>query len=166
MNFYGERKTVLASTNGISYEFYVSGCNNGKGYCKGCHSEHTWYSNFGIPMTKEWYDNKIVEMKNRGEFKFDNINLLGGEPLDSSETDIRYFCDRFRQDFPSKGFWLYTHFTEEDIKEKFIFVYELFDYIKVGKFDINKLSDYHKSNDIYLSSTNQYIIKTKGQSCY
>jgi len=159
LRFYGDRKTVLASTHGIAYEVYVTGCNHGRGYCYGCHSEHTWDPNEGVLMTKEWYDDFIKSMKERGSFKFDNINLLGGEPLDSSEEDIIYFCNRMKSAFPKKNLWLYTHFTEEELKNKFNYVFNLFDYIKVGKFDINQLSNDYSSEGIYLASTNQYIIK-------
>lgn len=155
IRYYGKRECVLASTNGIAFEIYVAGC---KGYCEGCHSPHVWNFNQGRLMDNEFYDELIEYMKSK-EWQFDNIVLIGGEPLDNKKEDIINFCNVMKDNFENKDLYLYTHFELEEIDEE---IKQCFNYIKTGKFDKNKYSDEYYSNGINLKSINQKMNK-KGE---
>ena len=153
MNYYGKREAVFASTNGVAYEIYLTNCNNGKGYCDGCHSPHLWEKDQGKLIDEEFYEKMIDYMGNK-EWQFDNIAILGGEPLDNPKEEILDFAERMK--IFNKPLWLYTHFELDEINEE---IKQVFDYIKTGKYDVTKLDDDHRSYGIYLMSRNQKINK-------
>ncbi|HHX67014.1 MAG TPA: 4Fe-4S cluster-binding domain-containing protein [Gallicola sp.] len=150
MNYYGKREGVLASTNGIAFEIYVVGC---EGYCKGCHSPHLWDKNQGVLMDEEFYNSLISYMKEK-EWQFDNIVLLGGEPLDNPKKKILEFVEKMK--IFNKPLWLYTHFELNEIDED---IKQSFDYIKTGKYNENLRNDNYISRGVGLISTNQKINK-------
>lgn len=152
MNYYGKREGVLASTDGIAFEIYVSGCN---GYCKDCHSKHTWDFNQGILMDDYFYNEVFKIMQNK-EWQFDNIALLGGEPLDNDKKDIINFAKKMKSYFENKKLYLYTHFELNEINDE---IKKHFDFIKTGKFDEKKYNDEYCSNGVYLKTTNQKMNK-------
>lgn len=150
MNYYGKREGVLASTNGIAFEVYCVGC---QGYCEGCHSPHLWDKEQGIIMDEEFYNLLISYMKEK-EWQFDNIVLLGGEPLDNPKEEVLEFVKKMK--IFNKPLWLYTHFELNEIDED---IKQSFDYIKTGKYE-ELLKNYnYSSRGICLMSTNQKINK-------
>lgn len=157
MNYYESAFPVFASSDGIAYEIYLAGCH---GYCPGCHSPHTWDFNAGIPIEEEI--EKLVDDMKKREDQFDNIVILGGEPLDNSQYELAIFAFILRVRFPDKILYLYTHFDEETVREKFPFVLNYFDYIKVGMYDETKPNTEKKRDplvNVTLATTNQYFIK-------
>jgi organic radical activating enzyme len=106
-------------------------------------------------MDENFYKELIDYMKPK-EWQFDNINLLGGEPLDNSKQDILSFCKIMKQYFPDKKFYIYTHYELKDIDND---IKQQFDYIKTGKFDKSKYSDEYYSSGINLKSINQKMNK-------
>ncbi len=151
MNFYADYKYSLASSIGIGYEIYLSGC---KGYCKGCHSDHTHDFNAGVKIDDNFINDFIAKIKKEGSFKFDNFVLLGGEPLDNPTSEVLYFMNKLKDNFSNKKFWLYTHFELNEIDNE---IKSFFDFIKTGKFDIDNIDENYKSRGINLISPNQKI---------
>lgn len=156
LNYYESAFPVFASSDGIAYEIYLAGCH---GYCPGCHSPHTWDFNAGIPMQEE-IEKLVKDMENR-EDQFDNIVILGGEPLDNFQWEIENFAATLRECFPDKKLYLYTHFDEDTVRDRFPFVLDYFDYIKVGMYDSDSLNKENKKDpltNVILASNNQYFI--------
>jgi len=151
MRMYGEKQYSLNESNNISYNFYTSGC---KGYCEGCHSHHTHSFEEGTLVDDLWYTTKLEEMCEYKSWKFENIVLLGGEPLDNNVKDVCKFYDNMKETFSDKAIWLYTHFELNEISKE---IKTRFDFIKTGMFDINNISDDYRSNGISLVSSNQKI---------
>lgn len=156
MNYYESAFPVYASSDGIAYEIYLAGCH---GYCKGCHSPHTWDFNAGEPL----YDiiESLVKDMEKKEKQFDNIVILGGEPLDNMRYELENFSAVLRECFPTKKLYLYTHFDENTVRTRFPFALKCFDYIKVGMYQSDNLNT-EKIKDpltgVVLASKNQYFI--------
>lgn len=82
--------------------------------------------------------------------------VFGGlEPFDSSE-DLQCFIMNFRYNHPDP-IVIYTGYTEEEVKEKFnwIFLYENI-IIKFGRFIPDQPSHYDEVLGVQLASPNQY----------
>lgn len=154
MNYYGKREGVLASTDGVAFEIYVAGCKHHP--CEDCHSPHTWDFNQGVHMDDGFYDALLDYMEPR-HWQFDNIVLLGGEPLDNPKDEIINFCE-YMQLF-KKPLWLYTHYELDEIDEE---IKQCFDYIVTGMFKKDLYSDTYLSRGVQLKSTNQKVNK-KGE---
>ena len=157
MNYYESAFPVFASSDGIAYEIYLSGC---RGYCPGCHSPHTWDFNGGTPIQDIFW--KLIGDMQRREKQFDNIVILGGEPLDNSQLEIEKMAFALRAIFPTKKLYLYTHYDEAAVRKNFSFVLHDFDYIKVGMYDDTQLN-WDKKKDpltnVVLATRNQYFIQ-------
>lgn len=151
MNYYGKREGVLASTDGVAFEIYVAGCKYHP--CEGCHSPHTWDFNQGRPMDSDFYS-ELLEYMSSKEWQFDNIVLLGGEPLDNPVEDVIYFCDCMK--IFNKPLWLYTHYELSEISSE---IKDAFDYIVTGMFQKENYSDTYLSRGVQLKSTNQKVNK-------
>ena len=161
MRYYESAYPVFASTDGIAYEVYISGC---KGYCEGCHSPHTHDFDAGLDLE----DNDVLTaLLHDIRVKYDdgelnNIVIISGEPLDQPIDVLLAFLHILNHEFPKCEFWMYTHFEEEDIHNQFSEVLDYLDYIKCGKFDKDKYSREgfaDKLTGIRLASSNQYFIK-------
>jgi len=50
MNIYSIKNSSIHETDKLSLNIYISGCH---GYCKGCHSDHTWDFNSGSELVLE-----------------------------------------------------------------------------------------------------------------
>ncbi len=153
MNLYGTKKFSMNETSGVSYNFYISGC---RGYCLGCHSDHTHDFTNGQNMDVEWLFNQIIEMKKLRSFEFEHICILGGEPLDHPEWEIAWLAETLKKHFPDKPLWLYTHFELFEVSQR---IRDCFDYIKVGAFDKNKKVSSYISHGVHLVNKSQMICK-------
>lgn len=160
MRYYESGYPVYASSNGIAYEVYLSGC---KGYCKGCHSPHTHDFNVGRDLNDRLVLSSLIEdikmRYDRGEV--DNIVIIGGEPLDQPLNELLDFIDRLNDSFPKCEIWLYTHFDESEVRTRFSSIIDNVDYIKCGRYDESlRSSDYRDPlTGIALATSNQYFIK-------
>lgn len=153
MNYYESAFPVFASSNGVAYEIYLAGCH---GYCKGCHSPHTWDFDAGTPMSE--IQNKLIWDIHKQDKWCDNIVVLGGEPFDHGQEFID-FTTVLDKEFPDKMIYVYTHFPEEWVKGQDL---RHIDYIKVGKYDETKLNKEIVKDPltgVALVSSNQYFIK-------
>lgn len=161
MRYYESAYPVYASTDGVAYEVYLSGCN---GYCQGCHSPHTHDFNAGLDLNDTLVFGRLVnDIKckyDRGEL--DNIVIIGGEPLDQPEHELLDFLDVLSTSFPDCKLYLYTHFSEDEVRTRFSSILDDVDYIKCGKYDASKPNDQNQRDSltgVTLATTNQYFIK-------
>lgn len=158
MNYYTSSFPVLASSTGVSYEIYLSGCYQN---CKGCHSSWTHDFSAGQVMDKD-FTTKLMNDLSKKSPLYDNIVILGGEPMDQDLTELVEFLQLIRDTLPAKGLWIYTSYERDEIPEP---VVDLVDYFKCGKFDIDKLNPdskkgwYDDEHGLYLATSNQYISK-------
>lgn len=151
MNLYNIKKSSINETNGVSLNLYLSGCH---GYCPGCHSDHTWDFNSGEELIISSLVNYINDIPS---FQFDNICVLGGEPLDQPEEEIVELLKALKTNFPTKSLWLYTHFEEFEVSQE---VKDNLDYLKTGMY-LKDLPEAKVQYGVYLASNNQVIHKLK-----
>lgn len=152
MNIYNIKEAALNETSGISFNIYLSGC---KGYCPGCHSDHTWDFSAGSLLN----NNDLVEyIKDIPDYKFDHICILGGEPLDNPKTEVIELLKTLRKTFSNKPLWLYTHFELEEVDPDIL---DELDYIKTGDFRIDIDPPEKDYFGVFLASHNQKIHKLK-----
>lgn len=151
MNYYKSAFPVYSSSDGIAYEIYLAGC---KGYCEGCHTPHTWDFKAGVLMSE--IQDKLIADMGKVSHQFDNIVIMGGEPLDHGE-ELELFLEKLDSEFPDKNIYLYTHFEIGEIGKN---VFKWVNYIKCGKYMG------HLPNDkpdplvnVTLASSNQYFVK-------
>lgn len=161
IRYYSSAYPVYASSNGIAYEIYLAGC---RGYCVGCHSPHTHDKNLGTPMEEvldKLYDS-IDKWYNRGFI--DNLVILGGEPLDNSDLELKEFLNNLKIRYPNCKLWLYTHFEIDEVRRTHPETLKVLDFIKCGKFEQDKFSEEgfrDSSTGVILATSNQYIINLK-----
>jgi len=128
-------------------EIYFRGCL--PPHCEGCHN--AGLQEFSVFDNIEDYK-KIIEMKiATGMIK--EIWLLGGEPLDQNRDQFYNFI-KFLKTFDIK-LWLWTKY---DNINKIPFL-EMFDYVKMGRYNKNLESYIDERFDIELASSNQKIIE-------
>ncbi|MDA3854669.1 MAG: 4Fe-4S cluster-binding domain-containing protein [Candidatus Woesearchaeota archaeon] len=153
MNIYNIKESSLNETSGISLNIYLSGC---KGYCEGCHSDHTWDFNSGSELILCDLIDHLYTVK---DFTFDHICILGGEPLDQPVFDLINLCKALKETFESKPLWLYTHFELDEISENLLECGYV-DFIKTGKYE-KDLPEAEEQYGVFLASNNQVIHKLR-----
>lgn len=149
MNIYNIKKSSLSETDGISLNIYLSGCH---GHCEGCHSDHTWDFNGGSKLNN---NDLVAFIKEQKDFTFDNICILGGEPLDQPLDELAILLQRLKEEFPSKPLWLYTSFRFMQVPSE---IKESIDYLKTGKY-LMKRPAAKEQYGVFLASNNQVIHK-------
>ena len=161
MHYYESAYPVLASTDGVAYEIYLSGC---RGYCPGCHSPHTHDFSVGLDLNDSTIMTKLIEnirtKYNKG--LIDNLVIIGGEPLDNPDEELLSFIQLLRSEFPKCKLWLYTHFERSEVELSHKAVLDALDYVKCGMFDQSKYSDQGFKDPltgVLLATSNQYFIK-------
>lgn len=152
MNIYGIKEGALNETSGLSFNIYLSGC---RGYCEGCHSDHTWDFNSGSELIVCDLTDYMHTLRG---FTFDHICILGGEPLDQPTEELVHLLSELEIEFPEKSLWLYTHFEKEEVPEDIL---NCLDYIKTGKF-IPNVEPAPEQYGVCLASYNQKIHKLRG----
>lgn len=143
---------------GVAYEIYLSGC---KGYCTGCYNSHLFDFDEGILLT----DLQVVRLvEDIHQKRCNTIVILGGEPLDQNLDEFIKFIELLKLEFPSKEFYLYTHYLPEILVSNYPEVFNLFHYIKCGEY-VESLLNLEGTKDpvtgLVLASTNQFFIDTK-----
>lgn len=143
--------TSLLCSDGVAFEITLAGC---KGHCKGCHSKDTWNFEQG-----EYLDihKRIDIITNILERPYDNIVIMGGEPLDNDIMSLYKFLNYLKQ-VTKLPIWLFTHYEYKEVPEE---IKEVCDYIKTGKYDENKLTEYNVQYGVKLASSNQWIYKVE-----
>lgn len=167
MRYYESAYPVFASSDGVGYEVFLSGCH---GYCEGCHSPHTHDFNTGLDLNDSAVFEKLInDIKSRyDKGQLDNIIIMGGEPLDHDDAELIQLINAMRRACPNAKIWMYTHYDEHEVKDDFFDVWLKLDYVKCGMFDKSKLSkDGFKDplTGVTLATSNQYFIEGGYQSC-
>lgn len=138
----------LVLNNPKRFEIYLSGCL--APHCNGCHNPESWDFNSGIDV-----DENLISLISKYSDYFDNIWILGGEPLDQDKEHLIWLLDRLND--INKKIWLFTRYEFNEIDEKIL---TYLDYIKTGKF-INDDSGYLCEYGFKLGSSNQKVISTQ-----
>ena len=136
------------STDGISVDIFLSGCKR-EPKCKNCHNSHLWNFNEGVEIN---YNNLINWLSKKEEY-YDNITIMGGEPLHNKDLNI--LLEEIKT---IKPIWLYTSYELNEIPND---IKKLCTYIKTGKYIEELRSDNNIQYGIKLASDNQKIIKTE-----
>ena len=126
-------------------EIYISGCK--APHCNGCHNPESWDFDFGVDV-----DENLIDLIKKYSEYFDNIWILGGEPLDQEKPHLIWFLDRLNN---IKPIWLFTRYNIDKID---LDILEYLDYAKCGEF-INDNSGYITEYGFKLASSNQIIHK-------
>src|SRR5690606_18187499 len=129
-----------------AFEIYLTGCGR-EPKCSNCHNPELWDFNKGEEIDYNKLKNDLSLKLNQ----FDNIVILGGEPLDQDILDLielLSFLIKFK-----KPIWLYTSYELEDIPKD---VLKLVDYVKVGRYDESQKGNFTHYG-VTLHSANQKI---------
>lgn len=134
------------SSDGISIDIFISGCaRNPK--CLDCHNPHLWNFNNGEGVDY----NSLTQWLKDKENLYDNIVIMGGEPLDNKDLDIL-----LSKLYGIKPIWLYTSYEINEVSDN---IKQYCNFIKTGRYVKELKSDNYLSYDIKLASTNQKILK-------
>lgn len=134
----------LVLNNPKRIEVYLSGCLQ---HCEGCHNPESWDFNQGYGVNGLF--SKLEEYK----MMYDDIWILGGEPLDQNLDELSVFLNELI--LLDKIIWLWTSF---DFEKVYPFVKDRVHFLKCGKYDKN-LSPYMTEYGFELASSNQKIYK-------
>jgi anaerobic ribonucleoside-triphosphate reductase activating protein len=148
MNLGGIQFPVFSPYGKPTIEIYISGCGR---YCNGCHNPELQNFDYGTLLNTDWL---IKYLKEREEL-FDIISFTGGDLLENAERVFDGFLNEWlikllQIAFPNKEFWLFTGATQEELPQ---WTKELFDYIKVGRYDETL------KHDGFPASSNQKLLK-------
>lgn len=140
--------------DGIRVTLWVSGCPL---HCKGCHNQQLWDRNYGKEFTKKDLDNLLYAIDNNKDY-ISGTSILGGEPLAPyNKEDVLNIIETIKLFFPDKDIWLWTGYNEDEINIKELKDNGL-DVLICGRYEEDK-----KINGRYFGSSNQKIIKLKGE---
>ena len=114
---------VFVPYNKSALEIYISGC---KRHCKNCCNPELQNFKIGENFSK----NHLDYIKERKSF-FDVIAILGGDLLDQNEHFACKFSLQLSILFENKELWLFTGHNKEEIPD---WVWEIFDYVKIGEY--------------------------------
>ena len=136
----------LVLNNPKRIEIYLSGCL--ASHCKNCHNPESWEFNEGFRV-----DEILINNIKKYEQYFNDIWILGGEPLDQVKDDLIWLLDRLKE--TNKNIWLWTRYEFNEIH---LDILEYCDYVKCGKY-IDTNSSYMTEYGFELASSNQRIFK-------
>ena len=132
-----------------SLDIFISGC---KGpHCKECHNPELWDFNIGTNY-KEVID-KITSRIIEFEPIINKILIMGGEPLDQNIHHLYNFLEELNK--LKKPIYLFTNRNLEEISD---LIKMSVDYIKCGRYEIDK-RNINIQYEIELQSSNQIIYK-------
>lgn len=123
MNIISTQFPVFSPYKKSTWEIYVSGC---KRKCEGCHNSELFDFGSGNP-----FDLRMIDAMKEKMFFFDAISILGGEPLDQDEVEMRVLSKELRKVFPKKELWLFTGYNFSSVPE---WIWQYYDYVKVGSY--------------------------------
>lgn len=138
----------LLSKNAL--EIYIAGCS--PPHCKGCSNPELWDFDQGKDYKKALPGIKEKISNNKNMVK--NIILVGGDPMDQYLDDLEDFIKELRK--TGCKIWMFTKYWLDDIPSN---IKQICDYVKCGKYDIDKISDDYYQYGIQIASTNQKIYK-------
>lgn len=157
MRYYSSECPVLSATDGVSYEISVTGCHF---HCHNCQNPEL--QNFSLgKLIDDNLTNYIIKdiHKYYDSDKIDNIDLIGGEPLDQDHDELVKFLSVLRSEFPKLGIWIYTGHEIDEVKTDIL---QLCDYIKCGQYveELRSNNGFKSEYGPVLITSNQYIVKT------
>ena len=134
------------STNGLSVDIFLSGCSR-EPKCKNCYNPSLWDFDRGKEVN---YEELTSWLKLKNDL-FDNIAILGGEPL--SQNDLIILLNNLVN---IKPIWLYTSYEIDEIPQE---IQQYCSYIKTGRYIPKLSSNNYLSHKIKLASINQKILQ-------
>ena len=140
--------------DGIRLTIWVSGCPL---QCKGCHNQQLWDRKYGKEFTQHTFESicNLLEKENK---YISGISILGGEPLAPyNKKMVLTIIKNIKDCFPDKNIWLWTGYNEDEIDISELKNHGL-DVLIFGRYEEDK-----KINGKYFGSSNQKIIKLKGE---
>ncbi len=146
----------VVNGEGVSVSLFLQGC---PFHCKGCHNPETWDPKGGIPRDYNDLINEILEKLSKNGINR-NLNILGGETLDSYEKIefLNLLLPIVRKQNPDIKILLWSGYTLDKILEMRLGnILNNIDYLIDGPFKIEE-------RDITLKwrgSRNQRIIDIK-----
>lgn len=156
MRYYSKEVPVLAATDGVSYEIAVAGCHFN---CPNCQNPHLQSFDAGVDFDDKVIISLLTDIKHYYDKEMiDNIDIIGGEPLDQDREKFKHFLHLLKKNFPKLRIWIYTGYESFDIPDDIL---HLCDYIKCGRYmeNLRGTGDGFKSRfGPYLITSNQYII--------
>lgn len=143
-----------ANGPGLRCTVFVQGC---KRHCKGCHSEHTWAFGTGVDISSEELANEILQDPIET-----GVTISGGDPVyqynDLLDTLI-YIKQKVTEANREYDYMLFTGADLNELihkchtQERFKLFLSMFNYIKVGRFEQDKVPSTVK----WAGSSNQKI---------
>ncbi|MDR2337103.1 MAG: anaerobic ribonucleoside-triphosphate reductase activating protein [Deltaproteobacteria bacterium] len=134
---------------GLRYSIYLAGCAH---RCPGCHNPESWNPNHGMPLTREWL-NKIIQ-NIRSNPMLDGVTFSGGDPFFYPQSLIELL--KIIKIETKQNIWCYTGWTLEELlaapERRACLQY--IDTLVDGRFLLDKLSHNLK----FCGSSNQRII--------
>lgn len=154
MNYLNYCNCDLLNGEGIRCVVWVSGCTHN---CEGCFSKNTHNPKAGTLFDEE-FQNRILNDLNHSFIS--GLTWSGGDPLHKRNVEaVIAFSKRVKATLPDKDIWLYTGYTEAQIKDDPLRapILDVIDVLVDGKFDISK-----KVAGQFYGSSNQRIIYING----
>jgi len=134
---------VFNPYNQATVELYFAGCNRG---CEGCQNPQLSDFDNGTEID---FNDLVKYLGVRRDF-YEIISFTGGDLLCQDKHVALELVFLLKNTFLDKQFWLFTGAERKDLPW---WVYDYFDYIKVGHYDVNLKCDG------FPSSTNQLLLK-------
>lgn len=134
------------STDGISVDIFLSGCAR-EPKCSGCYNSPLWDFNNGDEINYQ----ELLTWLALKHLYYDNICILGGEPLDNKEL-----IQLLQIVYKIKPIWLYTSYELNEISNN---IKQYCDYIKTGRYDKELKTESNIQYGIKLATSNQKIFK-------
>ena len=153
MNILGTQFTLEHN----SLDIYLAGC-NGSPHCIGCHNPESWDFTKGVIYDlsyKQQIKDKVVMFNNMVK----NIMIFGGEPLDQNHGELFSLLNDLKE--LNKNIWLFTRYDLAEIPMEIV---SLCNYIKTGRYLPDLKCDDNIQYRIKLATSNQKIIKLKGDT--
>ena len=127
-----------------AYEIYVAGCTRN---CHNCHNPELQDFKFGDKLDIKKLITDIRKVKNLVEI----IAVTGGDLLCNDPTEAERLAGMLRVNFEDKELWLFTGANKEECPD---WVWELFDIVKIGRYEHTKSKE-----GSFPASSNQRLLK-------
>lgn len=146
IKWFGYIPNSFTNGEGVRDTIFLSGCIHN---CDECHNKEGQNPNYGKDMDIE----ELVEILRINNDMVDGITLSGGDPLYQYEKTLE-LCKAIKEsDMKNKNIWMYTGYTIDIIRERFVDILDYVDVIVDGKYEKNLPSAE------YRGSNNQKIIR-------
>jgi len=134
-----------------SIDIFLSGCL--PPFCDGCCNPELQSFEVGEEYSEQTINN-IKKYIQDYDNLIDNIFIVGGEPLHQDIYALRHLLRE--SSLLNKKIWLFTRLNLEDVPNN---IKCYCDYIKIGKYDKELLTDDNIQFNIKLATSNQIIYK-------